>query len=158
MNKGSIYAVFAYLLWGFLPVFWKLLRSVPANEILCHRIVWTLFFVFLLLLIKKRWEWLKLIRSKPRILLTYFITAGTATSRRLKGRYHPSLYILEIEDDTVLLKEANDAVDVIKKGVGKAAEVIFGVTLNSKLNDEVKVILFAVGNGSGSLGGEQNES
>jgi len=58
----------------------------------------------------------------------------------------------------LLLKEVNDAVDMIKKGVGKAAEVIFGVTLNSKLNDEVKVILFAVGNGSGSLGGEQNES
>ncbi len=40
---------------------------------------------------------------------TYFITAGTATSRRLKGRYHPSLYVLEIEEDKVLLKEANVA-------------------------------------------------
>lgn len=40
---------------------------------------------------------------------TYFITAGTATSQRLKGRYHPSFYILEIEEDKVLLKEANVA-------------------------------------------------
>jgi len=40
---------------------------------------------------------------------TYFITAGTATTRRLKGRYHPSFYILEIEEDKVLLKEANVA-------------------------------------------------
>jgi len=38
---------------------------------------------------------------------TYFITAGTATTRRLKGRYYPSFYILEIEEDKVLLKEAN---------------------------------------------------
>ncbi|MFC1984168.1 metallophosphoesterase family protein [Chloroflexota bacterium] len=38
---------------------------------------------------------------------TYFITAGTSTSRRLKGTYHPSFYILEIEEDKVLLKEAN---------------------------------------------------
>ncbi len=38
---------------------------------------------------------------------TYFITAGTATTRRLKGRYYPSFYILEIEGDKVLLKEAN---------------------------------------------------
>jgi len=40
---------------------------------------------------------------------TYFITAGTSTSRRLKGTYHPSFYILEIEEDKVLLKEANSA-------------------------------------------------
>jgi len=38
---------------------------------------------------------------------TYFITAGTATTRRLKGKYYPSFYILEIEEDKVLLKEAN---------------------------------------------------
>jgi len=50
----------------------------------------------------------------------------------------------------LLLKEVNDAVDTIKKRVDTIAEVIFGVTLNSKLNDEVKVILFAVE--SGSLG------
>ncbi len=42
---------------------------------------------------------------------TYFITAGTATSRRLKGRYYPSFYVLEldIEENKVLLKEANVA-------------------------------------------------
>ena len=40
---------------------------------------------------------------------TYFITAGTATTRRLKGRYYPSFYILEIEEDKVALKEANVA-------------------------------------------------
>ena len=40
---------------------------------------------------------------------TYFITAGTATTRRLKGKYHPSFYVLEMEEDKVLLKEANVA-------------------------------------------------
>jgi len=40
---------------------------------------------------------------------TYFITAGTATTRRLKGKYHPSFYILEIEEDKALLREANAA-------------------------------------------------
>jgi len=47
---------------------------------------------------------------------TYFITAGTATSRRLKGRYYPSFYVLEleIEEDKVLLKEANVADKTLK--------------------------------------------
>ena len=40
---------------------------------------------------------------------TYFITAGTATTQRLKGKYYPSFHILEIEEDKVLLKEANVA-------------------------------------------------
>ena len=76
MNKGTIYAVFAYLLWGFLPVFWKQLQKVPANEILCHRMVWSLVFALILLISRRRWKWLKLIRTKPRILVTYFITAS----------------------------------------------------------------------------------
>jgi len=57
----------------------------------------------------------------------------------------------------LLLKEVNDAVDMIKKRVDTITEVILGVISNSKLNNEVKVILFAVGSGSGSLGGEQSE-
>ena len=38
---------------------------------------------------------------------TYFITAGTATSRRLKGRSYPSFNVLEIEEEKFLLKEVN---------------------------------------------------
>ena len=38
---------------------------------------------------------------------TYFITAGTATSRRLKGRSHPSFNILEIDNQEYQVKEIN---------------------------------------------------
>jgi len=53
---------------------------------------------------------------------TYFITAGTSTSRRLKGTYYPSFYILEIEEDKVLLKEAN-AVDKTLRDVLRLDEI-----------------------------------
>jgi len=43
------YGLLAYLLWGFLPLFWKLLESVPALEIICHRIVWSMAFTGILL-------------------------------------------------------------------------------------------------------------
>jgi len=52
------------------------------------------------------WTW--------RLENTYFITAGTATSRRLKGRSYPSFNILEIpaihadkQDKMAILKEVN---------------------------------------------------
>ncbi|MCK4444463.1 MAG: metallophosphoesterase, partial [Thermoplasmata archaeon] len=38
---------------------------------------------------------------------TYFITAGTASSRRLKRRSHPSFNIMNIGDDGVVVEEIN---------------------------------------------------
>ena len=35
----------AYLMWGFVVLFWPLLKHVPAWEILAHRIVWSLVIV-----------------------------------------------------------------------------------------------------------------
>jgi 3',5'-cyclic AMP phosphodiesterase CpdA len=40
---------------------------------------------------------------------TYYVTAGTATSRRLKGRTHPSFNVMEIEEGQVVMKEINVA-------------------------------------------------
>lgn len=34
----------SYFLWGFFPIYWKLLRPLPALEILSHRVVWGFFF------------------------------------------------------------------------------------------------------------------
>jgi len=45
----------------------------------------------------------------------------------------------------LLLKEVNDAVDMVKERMATSAEVIFSVNLNGKYDDEVKVILLAGG-------------
>lgn len=50
---------------------------------------------------------------------TYFITAGTASSRRLKGRSHPSFNIMHIDDEKVIVEEINVA-DESKKEILKA--------------------------------------
>jgi chloramphenicol-sensitive protein RarD len=42
---GFIYGIAAYVLWGFLPLYWKLLDKIPATEILAHRILWSFMFV-----------------------------------------------------------------------------------------------------------------
>ena len=46
---GLAAAAAAFLIWGLSPIYWKSLKSVPAFEILMHRMVWS--FVFLLPLI-----------------------------------------------------------------------------------------------------------
>ena len=46
---GVIYGLAAYLMWGVLPIYWKLLHEVPALEILASRFIWSAVFVGLLL-------------------------------------------------------------------------------------------------------------
>lgn len=45
---GIWYGLAAYTLWGFLPLYWKLLVTVPALEILAHRIFWSFIFMILI--------------------------------------------------------------------------------------------------------------
>lgn len=47
---GFWYGVLAYITWGVLPLYWKLLQAVPALEILAHRIFWSFIFMALYLL------------------------------------------------------------------------------------------------------------
>ncbi|NPV86916.1 MAG: EamA family transporter RarD [Anaerolineae bacterium] len=54
MNKGSLYAISAYVIWGFFPVFFKTMQNVPALQIMTHRVVWS--FVFLISLVVLRGE------------------------------------------------------------------------------------------------------
>ena len=49
MNRGILYGMAAYVSWGVLPVFWKLLQDVPSMEIVAQRILWSLPLLLLLL-------------------------------------------------------------------------------------------------------------
>ncbi|MFD1019954.1 EamA family transporter RarD [Thalassobacillus hwangdonensis] len=56
-NKlGIVYTAGAYILWGFLPVYWKLIQQVPAMEILAHRIVWSFIFMIGIVLVIRKWS------------------------------------------------------------------------------------------------------
>jgi chloramphenicol-sensitive protein RarD len=59
----------AFLFWGIIPVYWKLMRTVPAHEILAHRFVWTTLFLIVLLSWQRRWqEVLIALRSRRAVL------------------------------------------------------------------------------------------
>ncbi|KAB1443235.1 EamA family transporter RarD [Pseudodesulfovibrio senegalensis] len=54
--SGLTAALGAFIGWGLLPIYWKQLHHVPAMEILCHRIIWSLVFACLLVTIQGRWR------------------------------------------------------------------------------------------------------
>ncbi len=76
MKKGIILAIAAYTLWGILPFYWKLLDHVPAYEILCHRMLWSLAFTTGLLSLRRRWQWFAHFRRNPHSLLFYLLSAA----------------------------------------------------------------------------------
>lgn len=47
--SGIISAIGAYVLWGILPIYWKMIHNVTATEVLAHRIIWSLVFMICIL-------------------------------------------------------------------------------------------------------------
>lgn len=50
MNKGTWYAIGAFSCWGLIPLYWKLLHSVSAPQLIGHRIIWSFLTLILILL------------------------------------------------------------------------------------------------------------
>ncbi|PZT56513.1 EamA family transporter RarD [Paenibacillus silvae] len=69
MNNGLINAIIAYIMWGVLPLYWKLFNDVPAGEILSHRVVWSFVFMGILVAIQRRWSDVKRIWTSRSLLL-----------------------------------------------------------------------------------------
>ncbi len=68
----------SYVLWGVLVLFWAMLKSAGAWELLAHRIVWSFVFVVVCLLVLRRpWTWVRLARSLwPRLVLAAVLVAA----------------------------------------------------------------------------------
>jgi chloramphenicol-sensitive protein RarD len=75
MRVGILYASTAYLIWGLLPLYLRALQSVPAHEILLHRVVWSWVFLVGLLACKRHWRWLAGAVRQPRVLLGFTASA-----------------------------------------------------------------------------------
>jgi chloramphenicol-sensitive protein RarD len=53
-RAGLLYGVGAYLIWGFLPLFFKLLGEVPAAQVLAHRVIWSALLLLVLVVALRR--------------------------------------------------------------------------------------------------------
>jgi len=54
-GKGIAAGLVAYLIWGVLPVYFKLTEHVDVLEVLSHRIVWAVPFGALILFARRQW-------------------------------------------------------------------------------------------------------
>jgi len=54
-REGVIAGLAAYLIWGFLPVYFKIVGDVEALEVLAHRVLWAVPFGALILMVRRQW-------------------------------------------------------------------------------------------------------
>ena len=73
---GLVFAVSAYLMWGVLPLYMKLLDHVPAAEVVAHRVVWSVPIAMLVLVALGRTSDLLTALASPRTLAMGVLTAA----------------------------------------------------------------------------------
>jgi chloramphenicol-sensitive protein RarD len=73
---GLAYAVSAYVLWGFLPLYMKLLHHIPAAEVVAHRVLWSVPIAGAVLVALGRTADLRAALTSPRTLAMGVLTAG----------------------------------------------------------------------------------
>ena len=74
VKAGVIFALAAYTMWGIAPMYFKLLVSIPALEIVMHRIVWSVLVLCLLLVVRKKFNQVLNAMQDPKIITTLAIS------------------------------------------------------------------------------------
>ena len=73
--NGFLFALSAYLLWGFLPLYMKAMAHISPAEVIAHRILWSVPVAGLLLLVIRQTDDLKRAIRNPRMLGMAAVTA-----------------------------------------------------------------------------------
>src|SRR5438105_4909143 len=59
LRKGLLYGIAAYGVWGLVPLYFHAVSDAPPEQILAHRIVWSVLFLVILIQAGHRWGDLK---------------------------------------------------------------------------------------------------
>jgi chloramphenicol-sensitive protein RarD len=78
-NKGLLFGVSAYIIWGLLPLYWKLVEEAGAYEILAHRGIWSLLICLSLLALRKQLKSAYEMVRSSRTLSLLFLASGLLT-------------------------------------------------------------------------------
>ncbi|EJC78655.1 rarD protein [Rhizobium leguminosarum bv. trifolii WSM2297] len=77
--RGFAFALTAYLLWGFLPIYMKAVAHISPAEVIAHRIVWSLPLAGIVLMLLGRTSDIATALRSPRMLAMAALTASLIT-------------------------------------------------------------------------------
>ena len=77
--RGFAFALTAYLLWGFLPLYMKAVNHIPALEVVAHRVIWSVPIAAVVLIWLGRTQDIRAAFRSPRTMGMALITAALIT-------------------------------------------------------------------------------
>ncbi len=75
MKKGIWFGIGAYLAWGVFPIYWKWLQTVPALQLIGHRIIWSFILLAIMIAVTRQWRSFRQAALKRRVMLIYLVSA-----------------------------------------------------------------------------------
>lgn len=75
IRGGIICAVSAYLIYGIMPIYMKLLAAVPPTQIMAHRVMWSVLLLAVVASAVRSWGTVGAALTTPRTLLILILTA-----------------------------------------------------------------------------------
>ena len=76
---GFMFALAAYLLWGFLPLYLHMVGHIPPLEVVAHRVIWSLPIAGVVLIVIGRTAEVRKAITTPSMLGMACVTAGFVT-------------------------------------------------------------------------------
>src|SRR6266508_1708028 len=75
-RDGHLFGIGVYVLWGFFPLYFKLLKPSGPLEILAHRVLWSAVFLALVLTVVRGWRRVAGLARRPGTLLVIGLAAA----------------------------------------------------------------------------------
>ena len=140
LRLGYLYGFGAYLMWGFFPLYLKLLQPAGPMEILAHRIVWSVVFVALLLgalrnvgflraLLRRPWAMAGIVAAAALIAVNwgtyiYGVNSGRVVETALGYFINPLVVVLL---GVTVLRERLRPLQWVALGISGSAVVVLTV-------------------------------
>lgn len=68
-RRGYVLGLIAYATWGLFPIYFKMLQTVPATEIIVQRVLWSAVFAVVTILLWKHPGWWRALVDNPERFL-----------------------------------------------------------------------------------------
>jgi chloramphenicol-sensitive protein RarD len=138
LDRGAVFAAIgAYSIWGFMPLFFKQLASVPAVEIISHRVIWAVPLLLAIMAVRGQlaeykaalttWatlRWMVLsavLMSSNWLIYVWAVNSGQILSASLGYYFNPLLNILV---GTLFLGERLNRTQWVAVGIAALAAAV----------------------------------
>jgi chloramphenicol-sensitive protein RarD len=75
-RTGLLCGLAAYTAWGFIPLYFHAVAHVPPLVVLCHRVLWSVLFLVVVVSLRREWKCLGPVLRNRRSLLLLLAASG----------------------------------------------------------------------------------